>query len=384
MVNFLIQQGLRLDTFDIIGDWTISTGSAQVVNGGLELTSAVGSFCAATKTISQSLANRGTMKVAIAIANSAALANIDAIEIYISSTTDFSKYFKFSMFSSSFHEGTNEILINRTTWANTGGEDWANTMVRLRVRVNAKAAVQAVLRFDSLYAGYYSRPKCIFNFDDGYASVYTKAYPYLRKYGFKGSTFVNSNLVESNGSYMTRAQLDELYAAGWDIGNHTHTHPHLDQQSAATIQSELDSCTTYLKARGYIRNNMHKHFVYPYGDYNQTVINEVTNRSFLTARTTISNRTQVNNLDNPYLLLWQGVSVGNAAAAKAALDRTIADGGVVMWGLHAIADTPGQAWEWDTASFQELVDYVASKREQVDVVTTTEWYYGLTSARRMI
>jgi peptidoglycan/xylan/chitin deacetylase (PgdA/CDA1 family) len=381
--NYIIRTN-TLESFGTLGDWTASSGSIAMSSGKLQLTATSGGNCIASKTINTTV--NGNLKLNIYIEDSTTLASLDSVYLILSSTSGYTSYFQRINFSSNLHEGNNELIVNPSNFTNEGAgtESFANTMVRLRIRINAKPGLNCSIRFDDLKSSFYSRPKCLFHFDDGYATVYTTALPLMRKYNFKGTTYVNSSFVETNGSYLTLAQLNDLHNNyGWDIGNHTKTHFHMDQQTTATNEAEVDATNTYLISRGFTRRNEHKHFVYPYGDYSQAVMDVLATRGILTARNTLTARTQANSLDNNLQLNWQGLTVGDAAAAMAAVDRTIADGGCIMFGFHSIVAVPGQSYEWDTASFTTLTDYIAKKANLIDVVTITDWYGGLFGNRRI-
>ena len=77
------------------------------------------------------------------------------------------------------------------------------------------------------------KAKVILTFDDGWTSVYYKAFPIMQANHQKGVSFVITGEAAANGSgssyrkYMNISQLNTLYAAGWDLSSHTVTHPHL-------------------------------------------------------------------------------------------------------------------------------------------------------------
>ncbi|GHG08387.1 hypothetical protein GCM10017783_21220 [Deinococcus piscis] len=89
----------------------------------------------------------------------------------------------------------------------------------------------------------------VMQFDDGRQSVYEHAFPVLRDLGVPGSAFVIWEQVGQPG-FMTGAQLDELRAAGWEIGHHTQGHAPLTRLSAAGLERELQpqpgaACVAY-------------------------------------------------------------------------------------------------------------------------------------------
>ena len=64
-------------------------------------------------------------------------------------------------------------------------------------------------------------------FDDGSAD-HALAGRMLDQRGLKGTFYVNSSQLGSSGWYMTRADVDALYAHGHEIGGHTLDHLALD------------------------------------------------------------------------------------------------------------------------------------------------------------
>lgn len=78
----------------------------------------------------------------------------------------------------------------------------------------------------------------VLEFDDGFESVYTQAFPVLRRLGVPGTVYPILNLVGQPG-HMTQAQLDELRAAGWEVGSHTRNHADLTSLTPGSIRAEL-------------------------------------------------------------------------------------------------------------------------------------------------
>lgn len=76
-------------------------------------------------------------------------------------------------------------------------------------------------------------------FDDGFESVYREAFPVLQALGVPGTVYPILDLIGQPG-HMTQAQLDELRAAGWEIGSHTHTHAALIDLTPGGLSRELD------------------------------------------------------------------------------------------------------------------------------------------------
>jgi peptidoglycan/xylan/chitin deacetylase (PgdA/CDA1 family) len=101
--------------------------------------------------------------------------------------------------------------------------------------------------------------------DEAYRSVYTQAWPRLKKAGFPFTLFVATDSVDrGRGDTMSWNELRELAESGVTIGSLTASHPHLIEEDRAfsvgqilraneRFKSELGSAPTL--------------FAYPYGEY---------------------------------------------------------------------------------------------------------------------
>jgi peptidoglycan/xylan/chitin deacetylase (PgdA/CDA1 family) len=124
-------------------------------------------------------------------------------------------------------------------------------------------------------------------FDDAFASVRTYAAPVLRQFGIRGTLFVPTAFIEGgrllswpgiDGWHQTpdRAELcamnwddvGELADYGWEIGSHSHSHPHLTELSDAELHEELAISGEELANR---LGRPCQSVAYPYGDVDARV-----------------------------------------------------------------------------------------------------------------
>src|SRR5918912_1072278 len=84
----------------------------------------------------------------------------------------------------------------------------------------------------------------VLTFDDAVRSHYTRVAPLLKRYGF-GATFFVTEFVQppfaDTTLYMTWEQIRALSRMGFEIGNHTWKHTHVDRMDRARFDEELDS-----------------------------------------------------------------------------------------------------------------------------------------------
>jgi peptidoglycan/xylan/chitin deacetylase (PgdA/CDA1 family) len=64
----------------------------------------------------------------------------------------------------------------------------------------------------------------ILTFDDANEDNYTNAFPIMKKYGFTGVLYVPYYFIGTDGK-LSVANIEEMAAAGWEVGSHTLTHP---------------------------------------------------------------------------------------------------------------------------------------------------------------
>lgn len=80
--------------------------------------------------------------------------------------------------------------------------------------------------------------RVLLHFDDSYIGIYKNAFPQMQEYGYKGTIFVPTNLVDQPG-HTQLEHLVEMKAAGWEIGSHTRTHPDLSKVDRSVLYDEI-------------------------------------------------------------------------------------------------------------------------------------------------
>src|SRR5659263_399169 len=151
-----------------------------------------------------------------------------------------------------------------------------NTLTATRVVTNNSSVTQANTK----------RPTIILTFDDGWLTVYTRAYPILKANNQSGVAFTNIEPVLGEWpDFMPKADLDELYKSGWDISSHTYSHVDLTLQNESLLKHELYDSKVWLDTSGYTRSSMF--IAYPYGSYNANVTNALKTYEYVAARTVI-------------------------------------------------------------------------------------------------
>lgn len=128
--------------------------------------------------------------------------------------------------------------------------------------------------------------RLVVTFDDGYRSILVRGLPVLRELGVPATAFIQTDLADEGGRFaalpepelpadpteldtMSWAEVRELDAAGWEIGSHTCTHPHLEQipgqQAAAELKRSRQRCEEELQHEC-------RTIAYPFGTYDSNVL----------------------------------------------------------------------------------------------------------------
>ncbi|HJR80576.1 MAG TPA: polysaccharide deacetylase family protein [Anaerolineales bacterium] len=104
----------------------------------------------------------------------------------------------------------------------------------------------------------------IISFDDGSETVYATALPILQKYNFTGTAYIVHNYIGLPG-YMNADQIRALYAAGWEIGSHSLSHPDLTERTDRQRQEIVESRRKLQALLGVPVLS----FSYPFGAYDE-------------------------------------------------------------------------------------------------------------------
>jgi peptidoglycan/xylan/chitin deacetylase (PgdA/CDA1 family) len=171
--------------------------------------------------------------------------------------------------------------------------DWKAALSTTPERFEAQVALLAKrgyrgVRFSDAVR---SRPRgraVAVTFDDAYHSVLALARPILERFGFPATVFAPTDGVEAAGPLrwpgvdqwiggphehelmpMSWAELKSLASAGWEIGSHTASHPHLTRLDDVVLHEELVRSKAMCEQR---LDGPCTSLAYPYGDVDARVV----------------------------------------------------------------------------------------------------------------
>lgn len=376
--EYIKTMGTLLDNMSATTGWAASLGTmvldttyVKTGTASIKLTNnTLNSACYITKTVSMSFSSMSNIVLRFYVPD---ITKINNVRFYISSSTSVTTYYDETIDSSDIQSGWNTVRIPKSEFSNTG-EAWTNTMVRIRLRFSPATDQYASVIFDSIYQDQQSLTKAIITFDDGFKSVYEKALPLMIERGMVGTMYVIPSRVASTSEYMTEAELSDMYHNYfWDLGNHTYNHAHLRDITPAQVIEEVTSCANWLNARGFTRAS--RHLAYPFGEYNDSVIQSIMSAGIKTAREVYGGDTypQQYPIDNQYTLnsLLTLIDTTTAQNCTDAIDRAILHQSTIIIYGHRIQDVPTDSIAVATSVFTALLDYLVEKN--IPTMTISEW-----------
>jgi peptidoglycan/xylan/chitin deacetylase (PgdA/CDA1 family) len=120
-------------------------------------------------------------------------------------------------------------------------------------------------------------------FDDGWETEYKNAVPLLRAHHAKATFYIFPNPISKDPRFMTWEQLGELRDDGFEIADHSYTHPLLSKLSAAQLHHELYDSKQVLEQKLGITIT---DFASPFGYTSDAVVAELKADGYETGRTT--------------------------------------------------------------------------------------------------
>jgi peptidoglycan/xylan/chitin deacetylase (PgdA/CDA1 family) len=124
----------------------------------------------------------------------------------------------------------------------------------------------------------------VVSFDNGYQSQLTQALPVLRRLGWVGVENIQLTGLPPSQGGLSRAQVSELVAAGWELDTQGISHADLIALGPAALREQVAVAREEVRRRYHVPVNW---FCYPSGHYNATVIAEVKAAGYVGSTTVV-------------------------------------------------------------------------------------------------
>ncbi|HEU0250557.1 MAG TPA: polysaccharide deacetylase family protein [Solirubrobacteraceae bacterium] len=124
----------------------------------------------------------------------------------------------------------------------------------------------------------------VLSFDNGYQSQLTNAEPILRRHGWVGVENIQLTGLPPSQGGLSRAQVAELVADGWELDTQGISHADLIAISPTALHEQVFVAREQLQARYHVPVNW---FCYPSGHYDQAVVEVVKSAGFVGSTTVV-------------------------------------------------------------------------------------------------
>jgi hypothetical protein len=329
-------------------DYVLGTSSVKITSGGTgsfrfwQLAPAITDFSAMTPRIVFKVPDYTNLNELKLYLGDAAMTNYWQANLDNLSARDSQKVTK---------QGEWSVLdIPRSTFTAVGAPSWANIQLA-RVFFSDKNATPATVQINSIgaVADPSSLPNgaAIFTFDDSDASHWTKAKPYLDKYGAPGVCFP---ILSNIGAGLTIPQMKAMRdMSGWEIGGHAwDTAEHTSGfagLTAAAVRTKFDRIKTQTAEYGFTADN----FAWPNGD--SDAVAETVAREYWSVARGTQTGIQPATFTAPMRLKGVGDNPMSSAIAKAKADK-----GIAIFVIHRIVAANPAGNDVLESAFQAAVD----------------------------
>lgn len=148
---------------------------------------------------------------------------------------------------------------------------------QMQAIVDAKLPVISMRQFLDWKQGKGDIPsECVMiTIDDGWKATHTLALGVLKEFGFPFTVFLYKNYINVGGRSLTHQEVREIAASGGTISSHSVSHQNLSGSKSsndAWLREELEESYRFLEKTYGDTGAVVKTFAYPYGIYNQRVL----------------------------------------------------------------------------------------------------------------
>lgn len=221
----------------------------------------------------------------------------------------------------------------------------------------------------------------VLSFDDAVVSQATYVAPLLKKYGFGATFFVcefPTPPFSDKTKYMSWEQIAMLSKMGFEIGNHTQNHTHVNKLDSLHLATELkyieDKC-----AHLHILKPVS--FAYPGYDTNPKTIPVLKARGYQFARQGL-NRPYNPITDHPYLIPGYTTTATNSKQIYDALQEA-RGGKIVVLTIHGV---PDEAHPWVNTPpelFEAYLEFLKKNHYKVIAMRDLKQYINTDKALRL-
>jgi peptidoglycan/xylan/chitin deacetylase (PgdA/CDA1 family) len=221
----------------------------------------------------------------------------------------------------------------------------------------------------------------VLTFDDATASQYSVVAPLLKEYGFGATFFIcefQPNFSDSS-KYMNWRQIRELNNMGFEVANHTQTHPNVGKLTKKQFLAELDYIENKFDS---LSINKPATFAYPGYGISTSAINTLMEEGYLFARAGGS-RAYDPLTDHPLLIPSWAMNSDNKEQIMKAFGEA-ENGKIVVLTIHGVPDVEHPWVNTPPELFKAYLQYLSENNFKVVSLGELENYIDAKMAMELI
>jgi peptidoglycan/xylan/chitin deacetylase (PgdA/CDA1 family) len=205
------------------------------------------------------------------------------------------------------------------------------------------------------------------SFDDAWASQYANALPILQSSGLPATFYLISEVIQGSWQdYMTPPMAQAIANAGYEIADHTITHPDLTTLSQSAVTNEITASRTYLQN---LTGKSITSLAYPYGAVNTTVKNLTKQAGYTSARGVDDGQLNTPSSDKYNLFASCVLKSDSLSSIEAQIDLAKKNRQWYILCFHEIRDI-NDDYSMPASELQAIINYI--KQSGVKVVTVSQ------------
>jgi len=221
----------------------------------------------------------------------------------------------------------------------------------------------------------------VLTFDDATASHYSVVAPLLKQYGFGATFFIcefQPNFQDSS-KYMNWRQIRELNNMGFEMANHTRTHPNVGKLTQEHFLAELNYIEDKFDSLGSIRSTS---FAYPGYGISTSALGILEEKGYLFGRAGGS-RAYDPLADHPLLVPSWALNSENKEQIIEAFGEA-GRGKIVVLTIHGVPDVEHPWVNTPPELFKEYLQYLSENNFKVISLRELENYIDAEIAMKFI
>ena len=221
----------------------------------------------------------------------------------------------------------------------------------------------------------------VLTFDDATESQYTVVTPLLKKFNFDATFFVCEFQSNNKDSliYMNWNQIQELNKMGFEVANHTRTHPSVNQLPKTRFLEELN----YIEGKcDSLDIEKPSSFAYPGYNLNSPVLKTLHEKGYTFARAGGSRAYDPLN-DHPLLIPSWATNANNKKQIMEAFNE-VRNGKIVVLTIHGVPDIEHPWVNTPPELFKEYLQFLFENKFTVISIRGLNCYINVNEAFKTI